>query len=144
MSRSLDGQRSRATAPGDSGQIVPVIAVALLLAGLLGLGLIHLGAAAARQAAAQAAADAVALAGASAGEQAAHRVAAENGARIEELVLESGEALVTVERRGHRATARARRLLQRHEAIPSRSGDTSADPVDCQPCLIDPVKPVPM
>lgn len=131
----------------ERGQVVPVIAVALLLAGILGLGLVRLGAVAARQAAAQAAADAVALAGAAGGEEAARRVAGENHARIVEMTVTPGEAAVTVERGGHSASARARRLTSESPVPefwrrPSEAG--AAHPVDCRPCLIAPVKPVPM
>lgn len=125
------------------GQVVPVIAVALVLAAALGLGLVHLAAVAARQAATQAAADAVALAAASGGEADARRVADANEARIVVIDLGPGEAQVTVEKGRHRATARARRLHAELHQRPS-SGPRAAHPVDCHPCLIAPVSPVPM
>jgi hypothetical protein len=71
------------------------VAVALVLVGVVGLGLVRVAVAAARQGAAQAAADAVALAGVADGQVEAYRRA-------------GADVVVTVERRGHRATARAR------------------------------------
>ena len=126
---------------------MPVMAVALLLAGVLGLGLVQLAGEAARRAAAQAGADAVALAGAAGGEEAAREVARENHARVIDLTLAPGEATVTVELRGRTATARARRLpvdQQVPELWRPPSGAGAAHPVDCRPCLIAPVRPVPM
>lgn len=84
------------------------MAMALLLVGVVGLGLVRVAATAARQGAAQAAADAVALAGAADGPDAADTVAAANDARVEAYRSAGGDVVVTVERRGHRATARAR------------------------------------
>jgi hypothetical protein len=88
--------------------VAPLVAVALLLVGVVGLGLVRVAAAAARLGAAQAAADAVALAGAADGPDAADTVAAANDARVEAYRSAGGDVVVTVERRGHRATARAR------------------------------------
>lgn len=95
------------------GQVVPLIAVVLLLAALVGVGLVHVGAAAARQSLAQAAADAAALAGAEQGREAAAGLAAANGAELvgyrEEVVaLDAVDVEVVVRRRGHTARARAR------------------------------------
>lgn len=146
MSRSPEPGGCTSRCHREDGQVVPVMAVALLLAGALGLGLVQLAGEAARRAAAQAAADAVALAGAAGGEEAARGVAHENHARVIDLTLAPGEATVTVELRGRSATARARRLpvdpvLDRWRG-PSGAG--AAHPVDCRTCLIAPVKPVPM
>lgn len=84
------------------------MAVLLVLAGVLGAGLVHLGAAASRRAAAQAAADAAALAGAADGPSAARRVAADNGARMVSYQVIGADVVATVDRRGVTASARAR------------------------------------
>lgn len=93
---------------GQGGQLVPVLAVVLVLAGVLALGVVHLGAAAARQASAQAAADAAALAGAAEDRDAAEAVALANDARLTDHHRDGADVVVTVERHGHRAHARAR------------------------------------
>lgn len=90
------------------GQVVPLVAVLLVLAGLLGAGLAHLGAVASRRAAVQAAADAAALAGAADGPPAARRVAAENGARLVSYEVVGADVVATVERGDVSASARAR------------------------------------
>lgn len=90
------------------GQVVPLVAVALLVAGLVGMGVVRLAAAAARQSAAQAAADAAALAGAAEGPEVAEAVADANEGRILTYRREGADVVVSIERRGHRATARAR------------------------------------
>lgn len=87
---------------------MPVLAVVLVLAGALALGVVHLGAAAGRQAAAQAAADAAALAGAADDRAAAEAVAVANDARLTEHHRDGADVAVTVKRRGHTAHARAR------------------------------------
>ncbi|QXC59818.1 hypothetical protein KSP35_15720 [Aquihabitans sp. G128] len=102
------GWPARARGRGQGGQVVPLVAVALLLAGVLGLGLVHLAAGASRRAAAQAAADAAALAGAAGGRAAATEVAAANQARLVRYREEGDDVVVAVERRGARASARAR------------------------------------
>lgn len=84
------------------------MAVALLLAGLVGMGLVRVASAAARQGAAQAAADAAALAGAAEGADAAEAVAAANEAQVVAYRGDGADVVVTVERRGHQAMARAR------------------------------------
>lgn len=89
-----------------------VFAVALVLAALGGYGLARLGGAAARAAAAQAAADAAALAGAEDGRPGAEIVAARNEAVLVSFRQDHLDVQVTVIRRGHRATARARWLPQ--------------------------------
>lgn len=88
--------------------MVPLLAVLLLVAGLVGVGLVHVAAAASRQAAAQAAADAAALAGAADGREAAERVAAANGARLMSYEELGTDVVVRVQRQGHRARARGR------------------------------------
>ncbi len=101
-----------------AGQLVPVFAVVVVLAGALALGVVHLGAAAARQAAAQAAADAAALAGAAEDRDAADAVARANGARLTHHHRDGPDVVVTVERRGHTARARARWVPIAHAAGP--------------------------
>lgn len=92
----------------ERGQAAILALVALLFAGVLAAGLAQVGRAAAQRASAQAAADATALAGASAGRSAADDVAAANDAQVVAYRVEDVDVLVTVERRGASATARAR------------------------------------
>lgn len=89
------------------GQVVPLLAVALVLFGVVALGLVRLSATVTHRSAAQAAADAAALAGAVDGPHAAQEVATANDAQVVDYVDDGGEVQVTVERRGVRATARA-------------------------------------
>lgn len=92
----------------DRGQVVPILAVVLVLAGLVGAGVAGLAAADARWARAQAAADAVALAGAADGRPAAEELAAANQARVVRYRVMALDVEVTVTREGVTATARAR------------------------------------
>lgn len=85
-----------------------MIAITLLLAGILAVGLIHLAGSAARRAAADAAADATALAGAADGRDAAEAVATANDARLVAYREDGTEVEVEVIRADVRATARAR------------------------------------
>lgn len=95
--------------PGaEQGQVVPVLAVALVIAAALGFGLARVGAAATLEAQAEAAADGAALAGAAQGRPAAEEVAAANGAIVIAYVEQGLDVVVEIERRGVRATARAR------------------------------------
>lgn len=91
-----------------AGQVVPLLAVLLLFAGLVGVGLVHVAAAAARRGGAEAAADAAALAGAAAGRDAAEDAARANDARLVTYRTEGDDVVVTVERHGATARARAR------------------------------------
>lgn len=91
----------------ERGQVVPLLAVVLVLVGVIGIGLVDVGAAGARRAAAQAAADAVALAGAAEGRPVAEEIAVANEARIVAYRTDGFDVSVTVERRGIRARARA-------------------------------------
>ncbi|NLD78082.1 MAG: hypothetical protein GX643_15610 [Acidimicrobiales bacterium] len=100
---------------GENGQVVPVMAVALLLAAVLGLGLVRVAGAAAQRAAAQAAADAAALAGAEDGRPGAVAAAEANGAVLVSYLHDHLDVEVEVTRRGHRAAARARWLPQNTE-----------------------------
>jgi Tfp pilus assembly protein PilX len=92
----------------DRGQALPLVLVALILAGLLGAGVVRVAAAAARRSAAQAAADAAALAGVTAGRGGAAHAAAANGAALRSYREDGDEVVVAVERRGAVASARAR------------------------------------
>lgn len=98
----------RPPSAGQAGQTVPLVAVVLLFAALLGVGLVRVGGAAARRAGAQAAADAAALAGAADGEDAARRVAAANGAELISYRESELDARVEVRRSGVIAQAQAR------------------------------------
>lgn len=110
---------------GQTGQVLPLILIAMLLAGLAGLGLIRLAVASSRRAGAQAAADAAALAGAADGEGAARRLAAANGAEVLSYRTDGFDVEVVVRRHGVSATARARWLVV---ALPATLRPTPSDP----------------
>jgi Flp pilus assembly protein TadG len=93
---------------GQRGQATLLALVAIAFAALLVVGLASLGQAAAQRAGAQAAADAVALAGAARGEGDAEAIAEANAASIVTYRETSTDVVVTVERAGVRASARAR------------------------------------
>lgn len=101
-------RRSADRSADQRGQVVPLLAVALVLFGLLALGLVRVSTTVTHRSAAQAAADAAALAGVADGRDAATEVAEANDAEMIAYVDDGGEVQVTVERRGVRATARAR------------------------------------
>jgi hypothetical protein len=82
----------------------------LAVTALVIAGVAHLGTVAAQRASAQAAADAVALAGAAGGEDDALEVAAGNEAELVAFASDDRDVVVTIERRGATATARARWL----------------------------------
>ncbi len=109
--------------------MVPILAVVLLLAGLFGLGLARTGMVLARRGAAQSAADAAALAGAAEGERAARSVAEANGARVLTYRTLDADVVVTVSRRGIRATARAR--WETTASGPGSATSTHPDPGRC-------------
>lgn len=90
----------------DDGQATPLVALLVLLACGAVLLIAHLGHAADARARAQTAADAAALAGAVDGEEAARATAEANGAEVEVVRREGGDAWVRV--RVGRATAEAR------------------------------------
>lgn len=98
---------------GERGQVVPLLAVVVLAAGGLLVGLVRMGAVAVDVGRAQAAADATALAGAAEGRAAAEAVAAANGAEVLDYVVEGREVEVTVAVGRGRASARAARLGRR-------------------------------
>lgn len=100
-----------------SGQVLPLVLVALLLAGVAGLGLVRLAVVSSQRSAAQAAADAAALAGAAEGEGAARRLAVANESEVLSYQSDGLDVEVVVRRRGVTATARARWLLVPSPAI---------------------------
>ncbi|MGE0794435.1 MAG: pilus assembly protein TadG-related protein [Acidimicrobiia bacterium] len=100
------GDRSRGRG-SERGQIVPLVALVVAAVGLLCLGLGRLGGAAVASTRAGTAADAAALAGAADGEAAARALARANGASLVDYRRLGDRVEVTVEVRGHRATARA-------------------------------------
>lgn len=94
---------------GDEGQVVPLVALVLVLVGAGCLLIAQLGGAAALRARAVAVADASALAGATAGERTAREVATANGARAESVErVGARDVRVRVALGRARASARAR------------------------------------
>jgi hypothetical protein len=92
---------------GERGQVVPLVALVVLVAGLMLLWLGRLGGAAVARAQARTAADAAALAGAISGRAAAASVAADNGARLVRFEARGDEAFVAVSVGPATASARA-------------------------------------
>ncbi len=91
------------------GQVAPLLAVLIVAAGGLCLGLGRLGGDAVEAAQARTAADAAALAGAAEGESAAREVAVANGAELVSFVPEGPEVQVRTRVGGQEAVARAAR-----------------------------------
>ena len=89
-----------------SGLLLAIATVGLVAA--LTSGIARVGSAASARASAQAAADAAALAGAAGGLEAVDEAAARNGATVTEIVTRGDDVLVTVDRGGVEARARAR------------------------------------
>ncbi len=106
LDRSGDARPPRWGA--QAGQVTPVLAVALLLATMVGVGVVRVAVAASHRAAAEAAADASALAGAEEGRRGAEEAAHANGAELVSFVQDHLDVEVQVVRRGHHAIARAR------------------------------------
>jgi hypothetical protein len=107
-----------------TGQLLPVVALVLVLFGGACLLLARLGGAALLRARAVAVADAAALAGAVHGEDAARKVAEANGAGVADYVRVSGsEAWVRVELGRAEATARAKRAAPALAPTPGSVGD---------------------
>lgn len=100
MHGSNDGQR---------GQILPLVALAVVIAGGGAVLAGRLGEAAVSRAAARTAADAAALAGAAEGEGAAREVAAANGARVVRIETLGTDTRVVVQVGRAEAVGRARR-----------------------------------
>ncbi len=93
---------------GEGGQILPLMAVVIVLAGVLCLAVGRVGAAAVARAQAVTAADAAALAGVAEGRGAAASAAHWNGGRLVSYEELGTDVRVRVELGGARATARAR------------------------------------
>ena len=93
----------------ERGQVLPLLTLVILLAGLACLLAGKLGGAAVARAQATTAADAAALAGAAAGAEAATRAAAANGGRVTTYATFGTDARVDVEVEDAHASARARR-----------------------------------
>ena len=93
----------------EQGQVLPLLTLVIVLAGLACLLAGKLGGAAVARAQASTAADAAALAGVAAGAEAAERAAAANGGRVTAYATFGTDARVDVELGGAHASARARR-----------------------------------
>lgn len=93
----------------ENGQVLPLVAVVIVLAGLAMLAVARFGAVTINRARASAAADAAALAGAAEGRDAADALAAANGGRLRSYEEIGEDARVRVEVAGVSATARAER-----------------------------------
>jgi uncharacterized membrane protein len=96
-------------ARSDRGQLAPLYAVIVLVAGGSMVLLVHLGVLALHRAQARSAADAAALAGAAEGRDAADEVARRNGAVLESFIAVGTDVEVRVRVGSTHATARARR-----------------------------------
>ncbi len=94
----------------EGGQVLPLMAVLIVVVGLGCLALGRLGGAAVARAQAVTAADAAALAGAAEGREAASSAAQWNGGRLVSYEQLGTDARVRVELGGARAVARARRV----------------------------------
>ena len=105
------GTRMNRRARGMEGQVTPLVAVAVLLAGGIALVVGHIGGMLADHAQARAAADAAALAGAMAGEAAAEEAATSNGGTLVEIETSGADTEVRVRVGDAVAVARARRGL---------------------------------
>lgn len=93
----------------ERGSVLPLVALAAVIAGGGALLLGRLGEAAVTRAAARTAADAAALAGAAEGEPAARQVAAANGATVLRFEVMGPDTRVTVRVGDAEAVGRARR-----------------------------------
>jgi len=91
------------------GSVLPLVVLAMVIAGGGALLLARLGEGAVSRASARAAADAAALAGAAEGEQAAREVAAANGATVVRFETLGDDTRVTVRVGSAEAVGRARR-----------------------------------
>ena len=101
----------KARGRGTEGQVTPLVAVAVLLAGGIALVIAHIGGMLADHAQARAAADAAALAGAMAGAGAAEEAATANGATLVDIEFDGADTEVRVRAGDAVALARARRGL---------------------------------
>jgi hypothetical protein len=101
------------TDDADSGQVMPLMAVAVMLVGGIALVLGHIGGMLVAHAQARAAADAAALAGALEGPAAAAEAATVNGALLLDVEVDETDTEVRVQVGDAIARARARRGLSR-------------------------------
>lgn len=107
-SRSSE-ERGMESSQTQRGQVLPLVAVIVVLAGLVSVVLGRLGGAATARARAVTAADAAALAGAAAGPAAARELARENGGQVVDYERDGTDTEVVVELGEAVARARARR-----------------------------------
>lgn len=114
----------RSGAPvSERGSALPLMVVAVVLAGTLALFVGRMGGAAGDRARAQTAADASALAGAAEGEDAARALASANGARVLSYVQQGLDTRVVVELGRAQASGKARRNgSRRGSSGPSAAG----------------------
>ncbi len=123
----MDGNTRR-----ERGSVVPLMALAVVLVGVVALAIGRIGQAAVWRARAQAGADAAALAGAVEGRRAAEALARQNGAELVAFELEGRSARVTVRVGGAEAGARATSSWDRRSppaGMPStaRNGTTRSE-----------------
>jgi len=116
-------------AQSDSGQLLPLYTLVVLVACVGMLLLVRLGVIETHRAHARTAADAAALAGAAEGRDAAEQVAAANGAVMESFEADGDEVEVRVRVDTSHATARARR----EGGCRSAPQPENVDFVPCQP-----------
>lgn len=105
----------------EGGQVLPLVLVAIVMAGAVTVGLVHVAVAARERASVQAAADAAALAGAAEGEAAARELAEANDGELTAFRRDGVEVEVVVRRHEMQASARARWVSE---------GDRIADATD--------------
>lgn len=102
----------------ERGQVLPLVALLMVLAGVAAVGLVRLGTGAAERARAVTAADAAALAGAADDEDRARELAQANGGELNRFEREGPDARVRVHLGDAVGTARARRTGGRgHETL---------------------------
>jgi hypothetical protein len=106
----------------DGGQVAPLLALVVVVAVVVALGLGRLGAVVVDRAAARTAADAAALAGVDGGRAAADQLARANHGVVEQFVVVGPDTEVTVRVGRARATARARRGRLASAATIERGG----------------------
>ncbi len=104
----------------ERGSVLPLMALAVVLMGVIVVLIGRLGAAATDRAAARAAADAAALAGAADGEASARELALANGAEVIHFEAKGEDAVVEVRLGSARAVGRARRS---HRVLGGRGDD---------------------
>ncbi|HYE78502.1 MAG TPA: M15 family metallopeptidase [bacterium] len=121
-------------ATGEKGQVLPLVALMMVVVGAVALWLGRLGGAAVTRAQAQTAADAAALAGAAVGRDAAAAAARWNHARLVSYEEQGADARVEVELGGAEAVARARWLPDLAAGGPAQAGQPpGGDPARSSP-----------